>query len=116
MEKIFIVVSTLKDSIEECADQMLVDTPAQGLSLTQVHVLGALYENDKCRASDLARAICKPATSFTPILDGIQDRNFIIRIPDPNDRRAVRIHLTAKGEALRPVIMRVLDQIEQSFG
>lgn len=70
-----------------------------GLTVIEWYILRALYEQDGQHASELARAVGRAATSFTPNLDKLQDKNMIERRADPADRRAVRIYLT--GEALK---------------
>jgi DNA-binding MarR family transcriptional regulator len=65
-----------------------------GLSVIELYILRALYERDGQHASELARAVGRAATSFTPNLDKLQNKGLIERRPDPGDRRAVRIYLT----------------------
>jgi len=50
--------------------------------------------------SQLANAVGRPVTSFTPILDHIEAQKLIKRFPHPSDRRAVIINLTEQGRAL----------------
>ena len=63
-----------------------------------VHSYALLYDEDGQHASELARAVGRAATSFTPNLDKLQDKALIERRPDPGDRRAVRIYLTDAGQ------------------
>ena len=65
-----------------------------GLSVIEWYVLRALFEEDGQHASQLAYEVGRAATSFTPNLDKLQDKGYIERLPDPSDRRAVRIYLT----------------------
>ncbi|MCU0496621.1 MAG: MarR family transcriptional regulator [Anaerolineae bacterium] len=92
---------------------------ATGLSVIEMYILRALFERDGQHASELARAVGRAATSFTPNLDKLQDKELIERRPDPGDRRAVRIYLTSKAEECREVVMettsRVDERIEQLF-
>lgn len=112
---IYLELKKQLEAVEECADTLLWETAAVGLTLKQVHVLDSLYANDGQRPGDLAQSIETPPTSFTPILDGIEDRGFIERRPDSADRRAIRIFLTAKGAALRADIQYALGQLEAAF-
>ena len=91
------------------------ETRALGLSVIEWYVLRALYEQDGQMASRLAEAIERPVTSFTPILDGIQRKGLIERRSDPADRRAVKIHLTKKGQALKERIAASAEQIESKL-
>jgi len=68
-----------------------------GLTVIEWYVLRALYESDGQQASQLANEVGRAATSFTPNLDKLQEKGYIKREPDLNDRRAVLIHLTDKA-------------------
>lgn len=93
--------------------------PAAELSVIEIYILRALFERDGQHASELARAVGRAATSFTPNLDKLQKKSLIERRPDPNDRRAVRIYLTHKSEEFRDGVMRTTenfdDRIETLF-
>lgn len=69
-----------------------------GLSVIEWYILRALFMDDGQHASQLANEVGRAATSFTPNLDKLQDKGYIERLPDPNDRRAVRIYLTDKAK------------------
>jgi MarR family transcriptional regulator, organic hydroperoxide resistance regulator len=86
----------------------------QPLELTVIewYILRALYEQDGQHASELARAVGRAATSFTPNLDKLQDKGYIERRPDPNDRRAVHIYLTQKGKERKDSVIKAADEID----
>ena len=84
-----------------------------GLTIIEWYILRALYERDGQHASELARAVGRAATSFTPNLDKLQQKGFIERRPDPTDRRAVHIYLTSLAEQHREEVLnsaRLVDQ------
>lgn len=83
-----------------------------GLTVIEWYIMRALYEQDGQHASELARAVGRAATSFTPILDKLQNKSLIERRPDPADRRAVRIYLTSKGANARDKILASAEQID----
>lgn len=76
-----------------------------GLTIIEWYILRALYERDGQHASELARAVGRAATSFTPNLDKLQQKGYIERRPDPTDRRAVHIYLTDLAEQHRKEVM-----------
>jgi DNA-binding MarR family transcriptional regulator len=92
---------------------------SSNLSVIEMYILRSLFERDGQHASELARAVGRAATSFTPNLDKLQQKDLIERRPDPGDRRAVRIYLTAKAEELRAGVMdatsKIDERIEQLF-
>jgi DNA-binding MarR family transcriptional regulator len=86
-----------------------------GLTVIEWYILRALYDQDGQHASELARAVGRAATSFTPILDKLQDKGLVERRPDPTDRRAVRIYLTPKGVAQRKAVLNSAEQIDKQI-
>lgn len=95
-------------------DQLFRRT-ARALELTVIewYILRALYEQDGQHASELARAVGRAATSFTPNLDKLQDKGLIERRPDPGDRRAVRIYLTDDAKERRETVMEQAKEVDQ---
>jgi len=86
-----------------------------GLTVIEWYILRALFEQDGQHASELARAVGRAATSFTPNLDKLQDKGLIERKSDTDDRRAVKIFLTDKAEAIRDDVVNSVDQIDGKF-
>jgi DNA-binding MarR family transcriptional regulator len=101
--------------IEKAMKLVAQETQLDGMPLLQIHVLEALYEQDGQHASTLAKAVEREATSFTPILDKLEKRGLICRAADPNDRRAVFIHLTNDGKALKADVARVMDSLKAAY-
>jgi DNA-binding MarR family transcriptional regulator len=90
-----------------------------GLTVIEWYILRALYDQDGQHASELARAVGRAATSFTPILDKLQDKDkdkglkgLIERRPDPADRRAVRIYLTDEAHKIRDSVLSSAKQVD----
>lgn len=79
------------------------------VSLVEAHVLVVLHECGAMRATDLARAVMYSQTSFTPVLDHLQEMNLIRRGENAADRRSVFISLTEEGATLAPLLANVLD-------
>lgn len=77
-----------------------------GLTVIEWYILRALYETDGQHASELANAVGRAATSFTPNLDKLQKKDLIERRPDESDRRAVRIFLTDLAHKRRGEILK----------
>lgn len=112
-----VYVSAFKQlrKIEELGQKLLESTAACGVPVVEAHILHALYVEDGQHASTLARAVGRAATSFTPLLDRLEKRGLIERRADKVDRRAVSIHLTHKGWALRGPIEDVVAILEEEF-
>lgn len=61
-----------------------------------LHVFEARDEG--IQMTDLAREITLSKAGLTSLVDRIEKRSLVQRVPDPADRRAVRIKLTKQGE------------------
>lgn len=79
------------------------------LTPVEAVVLAALYERDGRRATDLAAAAGRAATSFTPVLDSLADKGLIRRAADEHDRRTVRLYLTPMATRLRDPILAAIE-------
>ncbi len=84
-----------------------------GLNIIEWYILRSLLEEDSRHASELARAVGRAATSFTPILDKLQEKGLIERKADQSDRRAVRITLTDKARQQKRAIIEAANRIEK---
>ena len=83
-----------------------------GLSIIEWYILRALYEHDGMMAGQLARAVGRQITSFTPILDKIERKGLVKRQQHPTDRRSVKIHLTPYGKVLEAQVIASAERIE----
>jgi DNA-binding MarR family transcriptional regulator len=63
-----------------------------GLALTQ--------RGEPMTMGDLSRALDVPLSSATRIVDLLVKTNSVTRLPDPDDRRVVRVALTETGSAM----------------
>lgn len=90
---------------------------AQGLSPARVRLLLALATAGGTRMSSLAEQLGVTNRAITGLVDALEREGVVARRPDPDDRRAVRLELTAAGVALVDKIERLQHQVsEQIFG
>ena len=90
-------------------------TKPLGLTIIEWYILRSLYERDGQHASELARAVGRAATSFTPNLDKLEGKGLIERRPDATDRRAVHIYLTARAEDLRDAVVESATEVDNAL-
>jgi len=55
--------------------------------------------------SELSAQLNLPFSSTTRLIDWLVRANFVERLPDPRDRRVVRVHMTSSGEQLYQIGM-----------
>jgi DNA-binding MarR family transcriptional regulator len=67
------------------------------ITQTQLFTIITLYEKGPCRFSELSGELKISAPTATGIIDRLEKSGHVKRIPDKEDRRAINIHLTAKG-------------------
>lgn len=87
-----------------------------GLTVIEWYILRALYDHDGQHASELARAVGRAATSFTPNLDKLQSKGLVERKADPADRRAVRIYLTDEARKHKKAVMDSVKELDERMG
>ncbi len=88
----------------------------EDINVIEWYILRALYEEDGRHASELARAVGRAATSFTPNLDKLQQKGWVERRPDEADRRAVRIYLTDKARQIREDVLESAKRVDGQLG
>lgn len=109
MSNLTVSIHTFVHDLDALHEQFAAE---RGISTMGMLVLHELYREDGQKASDLALKVGKAATSFTPLLDRLQEAELICRRPHPKDRRAVQIFLTIQGMALRKDIVGHMDAME----
>jgi MarR family transcriptional regulator for hemolysin len=81
-----------------------------GITRAQWAVLVRLDRFEGLKQAELAEMLDLQPISLTRLLDRLCDSGLIERRPDPNDRRAKRLYLTA---AARPLLVRLGDLGEE---
>lgn len=71
-----------------------------GLTWSQWGALEALHHLGPMRQRRLAEKILRGAANMTVVLDNLEAAGLVKRAPDPDDRRAHVVALTARGRAL----------------
>ena len=84
---------------------------------SQSRALSVLMRHGPQRLSELAEHLRIAARSATEVVDDLQERGLAERHPDPADRRAVLVSLTAAGTAAGDAIRAARQtEAEQFFG
>lgn len=68
------------------------------------------------RASTLARELGVTKQAVGQALKELQREGYVIKIPDPQDRRALRVHATPEGMAVAEAGQRALQELEGRWG
>lgn len=98
-------------------DQFLEPT---GLTITQFGLLAQLKRQDGITIGALAEKMIMDPTTLTRNLRPIEREGLVKLVPDPEDRRARQLHLTARGRAVfekaRPAWAKAQRHVETVLG
>jgi DNA-binding MarR family transcriptional regulator len=75
-------------------------------------VLVPLFEEDGLRMSELAARARLAKQTMTTMVRVVERAGLVRRRPDPDDARATRVELTARGRRFKPVAARELVRLE----
>jgi DNA-binding MarR family transcriptional regulator len=86
---------------------------AEGIEITteQWSVLACLWKKDKVTQQELCQLTSKDKPSMTRLIDKLEKRNLVTRVPDHTDRRTNMIHLTNAGNALEAKATEIVQQV-----
>lgn len=86
-----------------------------GLNLTQWMALWALWRARACSMSELAQASSIERTSLTRAIDSLIERNCVVRLALPGDRRAVIVQASPGGEILAREVDAEVQAVERQM-
>ena len=88
-----------------------------GMNLSEVDVLGALARSEAgLNCSEIAETTLITKGGITGVLDRLEARGFVQRLPSHEDRRSIRIQLTETGvEFCRELFAKLVEDDEVIF-
>ncbi len=84
-----------------CRAELEAEFEGEDISFTQWRVLMCLRDDIANTAADISRELSHDKGSMTRIVDQLEERGFLLRQRDKDDRRLVFLTLTAAGRAVR---------------
>lgn len=89
------------------------------LTIEQVIILKILEENEGLNLYQIAERADRERTTITRMIDGLERRNLVLRVPDKSDNRQKQVYLTKKGwgllEELRPMAEQIYEGVTQDL-
>ena len=70
---------------------------------------------DGMRAIDVAANAAMSKQAVKPLIDHLEERGYLKRVPDPDDHRAQRIHTTRRGQQLMAAASAIITEIDQDI-
>lgn len=79
------------------------------ISMDQWLVLGPIWENEGISQKEISEYCLKDKTSVTKIIDILEKKNLVVRVPDQLDHRIKRVVLSNKGKKLFLEVIPVME-------
>jgi MarR family transcriptional regulator, 2-MHQ and catechol-resistance regulon repressor len=109
----FIKLMRATESLNNRLNRHLADAD---LTVSQFGTLEALYHLGPLNQRSIGEKILKSGGNITMVVDNLEKCGYVKRKKDPNDRRAVLIHLTGEGNKfIKKFFPRHLEKIKEEF-
>jgi MarR family 2-MHQ and catechol resistance regulon transcriptional repressor len=95
----------LMQTSKNIQDRIRVEISKNNLNLTEFSVLETLYLKGKQNIHQVGKSILISSGSMTYVIDKLEKKEFLQRTECPNDRRALYITLTEKGNEFMAQLM-----------
>ena len=95
-----------------CTKRFVQNSHKVGLDISQDQwmVLGPIWKNEGISQKYISEYCGKDKTSVTKIIDTLEKKNIVVRVPDQLDNRVKRVVLSNKGKELFLNVMPVIEQ------
>ena len=81
------------------------------VSYEQWSILVHLYRKDGQTQQELAKVAIKDKAAITRLLNILEKKNIVLRIPDRHDKRSKLVYLTNKAKSFKPDIIAVVKEL-----
>ena len=109
------VLSSLTATVRALRARLDRELRTEGLRLGQYQVLSILWEEDGLTPRELSNRLSVEMPTVTRTVQRMVRDGLVRREDHPSDARSVYIRLTDKGEAMRPMIQRLLERETAHF-
>lgn len=88
---------------------------ARGVTVAEWAVMRTLYNRDFAAPSDVARDLGMTRGAISKLVDRLEEKGFVSRVSNADDRRRQTLALTKAGLALTPALAALADQNDAEF-
>ena len=88
---------------------------AQDVTVAQWSVLTTLYRGEARTPRELAAFIAVDAGALTRLLDRLEAKGLLRRVPAPGDRRSLHLELTERARDITPALAALADANDRAF-
>jgi len=109
-QSLFLLIRKISKVFRETVNHAF-EKAGHDVTSEQWRILKCLWQNDGQIQQNLADLVNKDKTCITRIIDAMEKRNLVIRIPDRLDRRQKFVYLTNKGKELQEELMSLAEKV-----
>jgi DNA-binding MarR family transcriptional regulator len=85
------------------------------ISAPQLIVLSSVANSEADSAAALCKSISYDPGAMTRMIDRLEQKGLIRRVPNPDDRRATNLEITVAGKALYPQLLAAKETVQAQF-
>ena len=85
------------------------------ISAAQLIVLASVADSEAGSPARLCKSISYDPGAMTRMIDRLEQKGLVRRIPNPDDRRATSLEMTAAGKALYPQLVAAKEAVAARF-
>ena len=111
----FYLISRVTLQITSAMKKGLSEAGVASVRPAYLGVLLCLWQEDDRKVNDLGRCARLEPSTMTGLLDRMERDGLVSRLPDPHDRRAYRICLSATGKNVKAPVMAVIETVVSKF-
>ena len=108
-------ISQIKQIQDRIFERLLKANEIDDFNGAQGRILFVLWQEDHLAIHELSKKTSLAKTSLTGMLDRMEEKGYLKRVFDPQDRREIRIVLTEKSRALYDRFQTVSAQMGDVF-
>lgn len=109
------LITQIKQVQGRIFDALLQKAGIEEFNGAQGRILYVLWQEDGLPVVELAKRTGLAKTTLTSMLERMDEKGFLERVPDIKDRRMLRIFLTAKAQLLSEQYNQVSDEMGRIF-
>lgn len=99
----------------ELIDAMDRELAQFDITAPQLIVLASVANREADSASQLCKSISYDPGAMTRMIDRLEQKGLVRRVPRPDDRRAMTLEMTAAGRALFPKLLEAKETVQTRF-
>ena len=107
----YYLISRVSLSVAAALKKEFASSGVEQVKPAYLCVLMSLWQEDGLKVIELSKKAGLEPSTMTGLLDRMERDELVARTTDPNDRRALKIHLTKIGRQVREPVLNVVDRV-----